>query len=336
MAAGEYDKITGRLCEVWPTTFVQCVPVIVVFAVPIQLAMHWSGTAIATYGILCLLYLAFAQSLILSIVYRRRGLWAIGWGVLAAALLIAPSVWYLPPLLGLLTQLVPLRRYVRVLLHPVVLPYGSVVADVVRGLLLGAVLWSDKYFLFVKAGDHFAVSTVYLALLPAVLAFNYYFVRLAPGFDQSILDLRAAMETAPYDVLIAQSRSVYRRVTRSLSRSALVGAAIAFAITLLLVLVRPASVPLVAAVTISSWLAMMLTLFCYKLDYIGQSRVAQLFSGTYLVGCAAAFAILPVGPAPFVALIGFDVVLFALTLRTTLEHWRSPEYSLFWRYAMAW
>jgi hypothetical protein len=169
-----------------------------------------------------------------------------------------------------------------------------------------------------------------------VLAYNYYFVRLAPRFDASIAELRRAMEEARYDVLIKRSRTVYRIVTRSLYRSALLGVAIATVVTLTVAEVHPTSVPLVVAVAIASWLAMILTLLCYKLDYIGQSRTAEIFSGCYLVGCAAAFAFLPFSVVPYLALIGFDTVLVALTLRTTLEHWRSPEYSLFWRHATAW
>jgi hypothetical protein len=211
-----------------------------------------------------------------------------------------------------------------------------VAKDILRGLLLGAVLWSDKYFLFLKAGSHFAVTSVYIALLPAVLAYNYYFVRLAPGFDSSILDLRRAMEDESYDVLADRSRSVYRLVTRSLSRSAALGAVIVFLVTWILTIRSPTSVALVTSIAMASWLAMMLTLFCYKLDYIGQSATAQRFSAIYLVGCMVAFIVLPLGPAPFVALIGFDLILVVVTLRTTLEHWRSPEFSLFWRYAMAW
>jgi hypothetical protein len=336
VAAGEWDKITDRLCEVWPTTFLQCLPVVALFAVPVELAMHWSAEALATYVGLCVLYIAFAQSLILSIVYRRRGLWAVGWAALTVALLVAPDLWFLPPLVGLATQVVPLYRHRASFRRPTWLAGTDVAKDVVRGLLLGAVLWSDKYFLFLKAGNHFAVTSVYVALLPAVLAYNYYFVRLAPAFDQSILDLRRAMEDDTYDVLADRSRAVYRLVTRSLSRSAAIGAIIAFLVTWFLTVWSPASVALVAAVAVASWLAMMLTLFCYKLDYIGQSAVAQRFSAVYLVGCMAAFILLPVGPAPFVALIGFDLVLVAVTLRSTLQHWRSPEYSLFWRYAMAW
>jgi len=144
------------------------------------------------------------------------------------------------------------------------------------------------------------------------------------------------MEDDTYDVLAEQSRLVYRLVIRSLSRSAAVGSVIAFFVTWFLTAHNPASVPLVAAIAVASWLAMMLTLFCYKLDYIGQRGPAQRFSAIYLVGCIAAFVLLPVGPAPFVALIAFDVALVTVALRSTLVHWRSPEYSLFWRYAMAW
>jgi hypothetical protein len=336
VAAEEHERIVERLCEVWPTTFVQCLPIVVLFAVPMEISQHWSSTALATYLCLCILYVAFAQSLILSIIFRRRGLWAVAWAGVALALLIAPTVWFLPPLVGLVTQLLPLWRRRALLLRPVRLQYADVAQDALRGLLLGAVLWSDKYFLFVKAGNRFAVTSVYMALLPAVLAYNYYFVRLAPRFDASIMELRRAMEEAPYTILVERSRAVYQFVTRSLYRSALVGAAIAAVVTVLIAALRPGSVALVAAVAVASWLAMMITLLCYQLDYIGQSGIAQALSGVYLVGCVSAFVFLPAVAAPYVALIAFDVLLCALTLRTTLAHWRSPEYSLFWRHATAW
>ncbi len=336
VAAEEPDKILGRLCETWPVTFGQCLPVVLVFAVPIKWSMHWSPAAIGAYIGLTTLYVAFAQSLIPSIALRQRGRWAIGWAAVAAALVLFPFAWFLPPLVGLATQLLFMRRHWARLTRPARLAVGDVVVDVGRGLLLGSVLWSDKYFFFLRAGDQFAVRSIYVALLPAVLAYNYYFVRLAPRFDASIVDLRRAMESASYAVLIRRSRTVYRTVTRSLSRSALVGAALAVVVILVVAVADWMSLPLVVAVTASSWLAMMLTLLCYKLDYIGQIRTAQVLSGCYLVGCGMAFALLPLGTATFVGLIGVDALLVTLALRAALEHWRSPEYSLFWRHATAW
>jgi len=336
VAAGENEKIVVRLCQVWPTTFVQCLPVVVLFTVPVEISTRWTPTAIGTYFCLAVLYMAFAQSLIPSIAFRKRGQWACAWLGVAIALLVAPSLWFLPPLVGLATQLVPLRRHWAVAVHPDWLHPADLARDVLRGLLLGAVLWSDKYFLFLRAGDHFAVAYVYVALLPAVLAYNYYFVRLAPGIDTAITRLRRAMEDAPYGVLARRSRTVYRFVTRSLFRSALVGVVIAGVVTAIVADAHPRSAPLVAAVAAASWLAMMITLLCYKLDYIGQSGPAQVFSAVYLVGCAGAFFVLPLGASAYVGLIGLDLLLFAFALRSTLAHWKSPEYSLFWRHATAW
>ena len=93
--------------------------------------MHWSAGALGTYCCLCILYVAFAQSLIPSIVFRRRGLWAVGWAGVTGALLIAPAVWFLPPLVGLATQLLSLRRHWSRLVRPAYLHYADVYMDVV-------------------------------------------------------------------------------------------------------------------------------------------------------------------------------------------------------------
>lgn len=208
---GDMDQIQRRFCAVWPGAFVQTVPAIAVFALPVELVMHWSPRALGTYLGLCVLHLAFAQSLVLANVGHRRVLWAVAWASYAGALFVAPTHWYLPPLLGLVTQLVAMRRYLPQMLHPATLDRRDVAVDLVRGLLLGAVLWSDKLFFFLRSDGHFAVSTVFLALLPAILAYNYYFVRLAPGLDRSVGALRTAMENEPYNRLADRSRAWPKR-----------------------------------------------------------------------------------------------------------------------------
>ena len=287
VAANQPDKINKRLFQVWPTTFAQ--------APSGRCSVRHSDRAVhALVGrsarhLLLPVRLLCGVRPVADTEHRLPAtrVWAIGWAGVTAALLIAPALWFLPPLVGLATQLISLRRHWTLMVRPVRIHYGDVMTDVVRGLLLGAVLWSDKYFLSLKEGAQFSVTTVYVALLPAVLG-NYYFVRLAPRFDASIAELRRAMEEARYDVLIKRSRTVYRIVTRSLYRSALLGVAIATVVTLTVAEVHPTSVPLVVAVAIVSWLAMILTLLCYKLDYIGQAGTAQTLSGCYLAWCAAA------------------------------------------------
>jgi len=336
IAEGDMARIQRRFCEVWPLTFVQSLPAIAVFAVPVEIAMGWPPTAFGTYLTLCALHLAFVQSLVLVNVGRKRVQWALAWTGYSAALFVAPTAWYLPPLVGLVTQLVPLRRQLRAARRPVMLANTDVAVDLVRGTLLGAVLWSDKLFFFLKAGSHFAVTAVFLALLPAVLAYNYYFVRLAPVFDRSVGDLRVAMEKEPYRALTVRSRALVAVVETSISRTAFAGALLGLVVTYLTAEVRPGSLPLIAAVAVGSWLFMMITVLCYKLDYIGQSGQAQVLSACHLVGCTLAFLVLPAGASLYVALIVFDVLLFAVALHRCLLHWRLSEYTLFWRHATAW
>jgi hypothetical protein len=332
----EPAALRARFMAVWPLVLLRAAPVLVVFAVPVQLVMGWSAKALGAYLLLALLHLAFAQSLVLTTAGRSRVSWAVAWAAYAVALLAAPTLWVLPPLVGLFTQLVVLRRQLPHALRPVPLDRRDVLSDLVRGLLLGSVLWADKLLFFLTAGSAFAVDTVFLALLPAVLAYNVYFVVLAPAFDTSVRDLRRAMEDHPLDRLDGASRSVTGAVVSTLARTGLAGAVLSFVVTAVIAVLRPDAVELTAAVSVASWFFLMNTVLCYKLDYIGQRLPAQLISAAHLVACTTAFLLLPVGAPVYLGLAVFELLLFAVALRSCLQHWQQAEYTLFWRHATAW
>lgn len=336
ISGGDMDKIERRLCQLWPTTYLQCLPVIVVFAIPVELATRWSIVTLGAYVLLCSLYVAFAQSLIVGIIARRRVLWAIGWTTFAAVLLIAPARWYLPPIFGLATQLVPLRRHLSSMRKRVVLPTRAVAIDLLRGILLGAVLWSDKLFLFLKNGNNFSVTDVFVALLPAILAYNFYFVRLAPSLDVAVENMRNAMEKASYGTLTARSKALSDVVISSVTRTAVIGAALAVVVTYLTGAFSAQALPLVATVAVASWLFMMTSILCYKLDYVGERIRPQIISAVHLVGCAILFLVLPVGPSLYAWFILLEGALFTTALFSCLNSWRTSEYTLFWRHATAW
>lgn len=110
----------------------------------------------------------------------------------------------------------------------------------------------------------------------------------------------------------------------------------AFAIAILVQLRQPGAVFLTVAVALASWLFMMTTVLCYKLDYIGQTRQAQAFSGAHLAMCVIAFGVFPLGGTLYIMLAVGETLLFGAALRSCLMHWRSSEYTLFWRHATAW
>lgn len=328
--------VRSRFTQVWPATFLQTAPAVLLFAVPIQLVMRWSPSAILTYVALCLLHAAFAQSLVVGNIERNRLLWASAWVGYAVALLVLPAVWFLPPLVGLLTQLVPLRSELYRMRGWARLDHRDVALDLGRGMLLGSVLWAHLLFLFLKTGGFFDVTMVFVAVLAAVLAYNYYFVRLAPTFDGAVLSLRSAMEQEAQSTMWERSRVLSNTVVTSISRTAFVGAVLGFVIVYLTDVFGRQSLALVAAVAVASWLFLMTTLLCYKLDYIGQRYHAQLFSAAHLAAAVAVFLLLPAGPALYAWLVVLETGVFVAALRATLNQWRDSEYALFWRHATAW
>jgi hypothetical protein len=335
---GDCDAVNRRFCQLWPANLLHSLPVIVPFALLTEMATRWSFAALATYAGMCALNAAFAQSVVPALirgnVTRKRGLWALAWTSYAGGLLAFPTAWYLPPLLGMASQLVPLRHHLWT--RPTTLGGLDVARDLRRGFLLGSVLWADKIFLFLKVGSHFPVTTVFMALLPAIVAYSYYFVCLAPPFDQSVRSLRVGMERESYSRLARRSRLMTSRIASSISCTAFVGACLALCVTWIMSEHQPRSASLAATVAVASWLFMLNTVLCYKLDYIGQSGLAQALSALHLLACVGVFLVCSPGAGLYGWLAVLEIPVFLVTMVTCLQQWRAPEYTLFWRLATAW
>ncbi|SNS90944.1 hypothetical protein SAMN04488107_4270 [Geodermatophilus saharensis] len=330
------DALLASFCRAWPLIALRSLSVVALFAVPVQLVLDWPLQVLGAYLVLTVLHLLFVQLLVITNRPDHRGLWAAAWTAYAVALFLAPTVWALPPLAGILVLLVPLRRHVRQLADPLVLDRRDVAADLVRGLLLGAVLWADKFVFLLAAGRDFAVDVVFLALLPAILAYNAYFVLFAPRFDREVATMRSAMEDEPLERLHRHSSRLTLTILSGVVKTGVVGAALALVVTGGVVLWDRGSAPLAAAVAVASWAFMMTTVVSYKLDYVGQQRVAQVIGAAHLTAVVAAFALLPSGTTVYLALAGVELLLLALAVRDCTRHWGRPEYSLFWRHATSW
>ncbi|WDF33583.1 hypothetical protein PTW37_01205 [Arthrobacter agilis] len=342
MAARDMSAITRRFCATWPAMFVQALPLVIVFAVPLWLATRWSFTALATYAALCALHLLFVQSLVLANVGDRRGLWALAWLAYALALFAAPTMWWLPPLLGALTQIAAMGRGLSAVVLAQRLGARDFSTDLVRGLLMGAVLWADKFLLFLVTDGNFHVVIVFISMLPAVVAYNYYFVNLAPRVDKAVASLHRTIAEEPLTVLATRSKRLSRTVDRAILSTGAVGMVLTLVIALLLEGLQPVHVLLAVAVGVASWSFMILTLLSYELDYIGEKLIPQVLGGLHLALCVAAFVLIGVtqtaggGAVAYGALVVADLVLVGVAWTLYKRHWTQPEYTLFWRHATSW
>jgi hypothetical protein len=80
----------------------------------------------------------------------------------------------------------------------------------------------------------------------------------------------------------------------------------------------------------------MTTVVCYKLEYIGQRRPAQLFSAAHLVIAIGAFTLIEDPVRIYLTLAALELLVLLGALHACLRYWRVPEYTLFWRHATSW
>ncbi|MCR2051599.1 hypothetical protein NSA19_01760 [Actinomyces bowdenii] len=215
--------VLRRYCSAWPALFLWALIPSLLVALTVAAVTGWSARAMAAHLALLIAHVVFVQSLIISDISGRRRLWAVGWLVYALALLAVPAWWFLPPLLGTVSQLLAMGRTLGGLLRPITIPAGPLVQDMARGFILGGVLWSDKFLLFLSAGTDFHVALVYLSLQPAVVAYCYYFSVTSPRVNTEVALFQALLKERHMEELRSRGQQLRHLLNASLVRACAVG-----------------------------------------------------------------------------------------------------------------
>ena len=327
--------VLERYCSIWPALFLWALVPTALEVLVVAAVTGWNPHVIGVHTTLLLLHVVFVQSLIVADVSGRRRLWSVGWLFYAVALVVEPTWWYLPPLLGALSQVLFMGRPLGKALRPRSVSTGILVQDMLRGAVLGGVLWSDKYFLFLGAGRDFDVALVYLCLQPAVVAYCYYFAVTAPRVNTEIAMFQTVLKREGMASLRDRGRILRRLLDASLIRACVVGVGGVIVVICSMALIAPERVLTVLEVCGSSTLFTVLTLLSYEIDHIGDSTAALLLSGVH-VAIAAAVLLRVASTGAYLPLAGVDLALCALGLLLYRKRWAAPEYSFFWGKAMSW
>lgn len=332
----DLEACMQRFAEYWLSTCIAVLPMLVVFALPFFLALHWGFPALCAFLVLGFLNMAFGQLLVIAnIPTNSRNTWALAWLAYALSLLILPTVWFLPPLMGIVVMLFVIRRHLRHLTTFKRLNYGLIAQEMLRGFLLGSVLWADKYVLFIVQGGHLDVVAVYMGLVPAVIAYNYFFAAEATKVDRAVAKLRDVLQTRSYKSVQKFSSKVEKRVVDSTRHTLIVAAASSALVAVLMLIFASESFGLAISVIVSSWLFLAVTIYSYQVDYIGSHKVPQLIGAAHLLLCIVAFALVPHTAGYLIIMVG-ELVLMFISYRAFRRTWSLPAYDLFWRHAMAW
>jgi hypothetical protein len=282
-----------------------------------------------------LLNAAFAQSLVYSVIRRHSVLWLAGWGAYAVALLVMPQVWFLPPVAGLLVQVVYLISRVRVFDLRFFRP-AHITADLAKGAVLGCLLWSDKYLYFLRFPHSFNAVLLFGAMVPAIVAYNFYFAMLAPRTDGLVKSVRHAMDVASLARLRQECDTLSSHIRGSVYRVSLLCALLSLLALSTLTMVAPHDGLAAGCEMLACWCFVMGSVACYKLAYIGQARLAYGYGVLHLLLASAAFAVSPSGPYVYLTLAAVELLLIPNMLRSCMRDWDQPEFMLFWRHALRW
>ena len=332
----EMNACMRRFAEYWITTNLAVLPALLFFSLPFFFALNWSLTTLLAFLVLGFLNMVFSQLLVIAnLPTDSRNTWAFAWLAYALALLAFPAVWFLPPLMGIFVMLFVLRGHLRHLVAFKRLDYHVVAREMLRGFLLGSVLWADKYLLFITLDGTMNVIAVYMGLAPAVIAYNYFFAAEATKVDRAVGHLRTIIESKGYQQVESYSTKVENRVVDSTRRTLMIAGISSVIVAVLMFLLSPESFSLALTVIVSSWLFLAVTVFCYQIDYLGSHTAPQLIGLAHLFICGVAFQLFPGTHAYFAIMVG-ELLLVAVSYMAFRRTWKTPAYDLFWRHAVAW
>jgi hypothetical protein len=307
-----------QVLQAWPWTLAAAVPVTGLLVVPVWLAQGWRPQAVLAYAALCLLNAAFAQSLVYSVISRHSILWTAGWAVYGLTLLAVPRLWFAPPLAATAVQALFLLGRSRFAAVRACKP-AHLGASLAKGALLGCLLWADKYVYFLRFPRSFSPLVLFGAMIPAIVAYNFYFALLAPRTDGLVESVRQAMEAESISRLRHEATILSRHIRGSAAQASVLSYRLAAGSEML-----------------ACWCFVMGSIACYKLAYLGQARLAYGYGAVHLILTSAAFAFSSSGPDAYWALAAAEIPLTALLLRACLRDWDQPEFMLFWRHAIRW
>ena len=297
----------------WIYLFFVTMPLVVLFVIPVAFVLKWNATAIGAFFVLGVLNIAFAQ----------------------LALYFFPIVWFLPPLVGSLILLVGLGKDFVYLFHFAHIPLKDVATDALRGFLTGSIIWADKYMLFLATAGEINVVAIYMSLIPCVIAYNYFFVVEADRVNDAIQYLWTVFERLPYNRVREEAHKATRTSDRSIRNSLFVYIGSGIITGILMFIFMPDSFPLALMGLVVAFLFVAIALLIYQIEYMTMFKTVQVLSAAHLILLIICFAILP-NETGYLPIIVGEAVLAYACYRVYRQAWQSPEYSLFWRRALAW
>ncbi|APT84106.1 hypothetical protein CAQU_02365 [Corynebacterium aquilae DSM 44791] len=335
VSRAEPTAFAAAFMRVWPPLVLWSAVPVVFFTTVCTVLIGWDGRAAAFFAAGLATNVLLAQALIVIQELRMVGTQVAAWAAYAAALYAAPQLWWLAPLAGVVVCLWRVRASLGAVRSVVVLNSKQVLPHMRDGALASSVLWLDKFLLIALLWDRVDVYTVYVALIPMVVAQSLYFGRLYDSFHTYTQRLSRLVATCPAAELNTKVRATCRRIEYVVLVPVALGVLGAVGIVGLAPVLGLKMAGALGFVVAAPLAFLCLSLACFQLNQLGGGDDTRLLCAAHGAATVLALVFLPLAGA-YVALIVIDGVLATIAIARVRRRVCSAAFELFWKEAVAW
>ncbi|MCX7491770.1 hypothetical protein OS127_04415 [Corynebacterium sp. P6129] len=332
----ERTRFYGEFCSVWPSLVAWILPPLAAATLVINLFFGWGAPETAFYALGVFTNMLFAQSLIPLQETRRFRTMIAAWSCYAGFLFIAPGLWWLAPVVGILPTALVLGRGLFRLFNPTVLPAGTAGRALVLGLLYACVLWSDKFLivghLYPGGVD---IYVVYVALVPMVVATGVYFAGQYEVLRRALDDMRNLVDIVPARHLQESLRQVARRVENTVIVTVGVATAVGLGMMFAFRWFGFVYSPELLALTVSPLAMLTLMLVTFQMAQLQSRWSAAGLCAAHLVAAVLLISLAPLAPALLILAV-VDVAAAMWGTRECRRVVSDASFELFWKQAVEW
>lgn len=317
----------------WPLVLVLALIPVGVFALLLFMC-NWPLLNIGLYAAALMSNVVFVHSLIPVTETRKYVVVVLGWIAYGATFYFLPQFWYVVPLAGAVLPILFLGKGLVGLFQAPRVELQATLAKAVYGILIGGVLWMDKFLILVLTPSDDNLWLVYTATIPIAVTLAVCSATKFPDLQHSFDHLVRCVAHSPLNKLgsdISRSRGDLAYLVASaiaVSTSASLGAllmsgvfALRHGYTSLLLFLLPATL-------LSAYASMV------QLSQVRRHVNAAVGAGGYMVLVTVAFAFLSPLVGLIVALLVSSVVAMLAAVRVQRSVIDAP-YELFWQKAVA-
>ena len=313
------------------------VPIGALAALLIARALGWSVEATGALVGVVELHLVLSALLVASYATGAKLSLLVTWSCYALALLAVPTVVWAPAAAAIAAQGIRLSiALVRVRPSRIgAVPPGVLSTAVTRGVADVLPLWSIPLAVLLADPARFLAGPVFAGMLPALVTYHVFFETSAEPMWRRIDRLRRAMGVMPYAALERDLREMRQSAGTGLLRVTIVEALLAGATVLLVGAAKWHGVPLFLGVLAVSGIGVIMLAQVYTFGML-RPWVPIAVSGLVLLPAIIVGEAVHLTPVAILITIGSTYLGVAvLTGVLNRRAWRLPEYSLFWRSALA-